>query len=138
MGLLDRKKLLEKEKLEVVRVDLGDGDFVYVRQMNGEERDRFEQSLIRETKDNTGNIGYERSLENFRGKLAVFTICDEKGELLLKPEDVTQLSQSMSARRLEKIVNVAQPLSQISEEDKDALTKKLDAGMTGVSSSDSV
>ena len=37
MALLDRKKLLTKEDFKVEKVDLGDGDFVYVRQMSGRE-----------------------------------------------------------------------------------------------------
>ena len=35
MTLLDRNALLAKEKLDVVKVDLGKGDFVFVRQMTG-------------------------------------------------------------------------------------------------------
>jgi len=139
MALLDRKKLLEKEVLEVVQVNLGKDEFVFVRQMTGRERDRWEQSLIKETKDEKGHVeSYERSMEDFRAKLVVNCVCDEKGTNLLQPEDFELLSQNMSARKLEKIVNVAQRLNKISEEDKEALVKNLDAGQAGNSSSDSV
>jgi len=139
MGLLDRKKLLEKEKLEVVQVDLGDNEFVFVRQMTGRERDRWEQSLIKEIKDEDGNIeSYERSMDDFRAKLVVNCVCDAAGENLLQHEDYDLLSQNMSARKLEKIVNVAQRLNKISEEDKEALVKNSDAGQAGNSNSDSV
>lgn len=137
--LLDRKHLLSKEKLEIVKVDLGKDEFVYVRQMTGRERDRFEQSLIKETKDSKGaTISYDRSLEDFRAKLAVVTLCDEAGKSLLDPEDYPVLSQNMSAARLEKIVNEAQRLNKITEEDKEALVKNLGAVPDGNSSSDSV
>ena len=123
-NLLDRKKLLEKEKLEVVKVDLGKDEFVYVRQMTGRERDKFEQSLIKEVKDNKGQVtGYDRALGDFRAKLAVVTLSDEDGKLLLNADDYPILSQNMSAARLEKIVNAAQKLNAISEEDKEALVK---------------
>ena len=123
MAFMDRKKLLVKEKLEVIKVELGNGDFVFVRQMTGRERDRFEQSLMREIRTKRGEVDYVRALEDFRAKLAVHTLCDEEGENLLKPEDMVKLSTSMSAKRLELIVNTAQELNRISDEDKEALVK---------------
>ena len=138
MGLLDREKLLSKEKLDIEKVDLGGGDFVYVRQMTGAERDSFEQTLFREVRDPRGNVvDFERSLEHFRAKLAVHTICDEKGNNLLRPKDYEVLSTHMSARRLEKIVNVAQRLNAITEEDREALVKNSVGGPSGDSASDS-
>ena len=137
-NLLDKSKLLAKEKLEIVQVVLPNGDFVYVRQMTGRDRDNFEQSLIKEVKNSKGVIDYERSLGDFRAKLAVITLCDEKGALLLEPNDYVRLSQNMSARTLETIVNVAQELNKISEEDKEALVKNSDAVQVGNSNSGSV
>jgi len=137
MALLKREDLLKKEKLEVVRVDLGGGDYVYVRQMTGRERDRFEQSLLKEIRDGSGNVIYERSLEDFRAKLAVNTLCDEEGNNLLQPEDCEVLSTHMSAARLERIVNVAQELNKITEQDKETLVKNSVGGPSAGSDSDS-
>lgn len=133
--LVDRKNLLKRDDLKIRKVELGNGDFVYVRQMTGRERDRFEQSLVKEVKVK-GNIEYQRSLSDFRAKLAVVTICDEKGDLLLHPQDVTALSTSMSAAKLEKIVNVAQELNSITETDKEGLVKNSEAAPSGNSISD--
>jgi len=138
MALLDRKSLLAKEKLEVVKVELGD-DFVYVRQMTGRERDNFEQSLLKEVKDSRGQIvSYERSLQDFRAKLAVCTICDDKGTAILQPNDYPMLSQNMSAAKLEKIVQEAQKLNKITEEDKEGIVKNSVAAPGGNSNSASV
>jgi len=134
MAILNREKLLTREKLEVTKVDLGKGEFVYVRQMTGRERDTFEQSII--SFDKAGEV--ERNTEDFRAKLAVCTVCDANGDLLLKPEDVAVLSQSMSAARLEKIVEIAQKINKISAEDKEELTKNLKGGRAASSTSDSV
>ena len=123
MTFLNRNKLLEKQKLEIIKVDLGDGEYVYVRQMTGRERDNFEKLLYSISTDKKGDIITEKHLEDFRAKLVVNTICDEKGELILKPEDFSELSQNMSAARLERIVNAAQKLNAITEEDKEALVK---------------
>ncbi len=136
MGLLDRASLLKKEELEITKVNLGKGDFVYVRQMTGRERDRFEQSLVKENKNAEGGI--EKALEDFRAKLAVCTVCDEKGNLLLTVADVATLSQNMSAKRLEIIVNKAQELNKISEEDKENLVKNSSGDQVASSPSDSV
>jgi hypothetical protein len=135
MAQLTKQDLLKKELLEVKKVDLGRGEFIYVRQMTAYERDKFEQSLRKEVKNAKGETTFELSLENFRAKLAVCTVSDEKGDLLLGPDDYIALSKSMSASRMEKIINEAQKLNAISEEDKEGLLKNLEAGQAGSSSS---
>jgi len=135
-NLLDRKVLLEKEELQRVKVEFENGDYVYVRQMTGRERDNFEQSLIKETKDSKGVVvGYDRALGDFRAKLAVVTVCNEQGDMVFMPDDYSTLSKHMSAKRLESIVNKAQELNKITEEDKEALVKNLEVGPADNSSS---
>lgn len=135
--LLDRSALLTKQKLEISKVDLGNEEIVYVRQMTGHERDVFEQSLIKEVKNEKGITEYKQTLEDFRAKLAVCTLCNEEGVALLLPTDYQMLSSCMSAFRLEKIVNEAQKLNKISEEDKEALLKNSEAAPDGNSNSGS-
>ncbi len=139
MALLDRSSLLKKEELTVKKVALGGEDFVYVRQMTGRERDRFEQSLIREKPgaEAGGDVVYERSLEDFRAKLAVNTICTAEGDNILEPKDYPTLSQHMSAARLEVIVNAAQKLNKISEDDKTKLVKNSSGALSADSTLDS-
>ena len=137
-GLLSREKLLEKQHLEVVKVDLGDDVHVFVRQMTGHERDEFERSLVHRFKDAKGKYDYDMRLDDYRSKLAVHTVCDDTGKLLLQSNDYKQLSTSISALRLEKIINEAQRINAITEEDKEGLVKNSDAVQDGSSSSDSV
>ena len=120
--LFNRENLLAKEKLEIVKVLLPDGNYVYVREMNGRDRDRWEASLLSKVKKGK-EVTMEQNLEDFRAKLVVATACDEKGVLLLRPEDAATLSMNMSARTLEKIMTVSQDLNKITEEDKEELTK---------------
>lgn len=143
MGLLDREKLLEKEELQIERVDLDKGDFVFVRQMTGRERDIFEASITAREFDDENVDGdvrpdYRLALEDFRAKLAVCTVCDEEGNLLLNPDDYEMLSMHMSAARLECIINKAQALNKISEKDKKALVKNSEGVQSDASTSDSV
>jgi hypothetical protein len=137
-NLLDRDKLLRKEKLEIVKVEFEDGDFVYVRQMTGHERDAFEGTLLKKKRDTKGTVSFEQNTEDYRAKLAVQTICDEKGELLMDEKDWSILSHNMSAKRLETIINKAQELNKISEEDKEALVKNLEPDPDDNSNSGSV
>jgi len=137
-NLMDRVNLLTRETLEIVKVDLGKGEHVFVRQMTGRERDTFEQSLLKERKDQKGNIvAYDQALSDFRAKLAVVTLCDAEGILLLKPEDYSALSSNMSASRLSKIADTAQSVNKMTEEDKEGLVKNLEAGQEDNSSSGS-
>lgn len=138
MAELTREQLLAKEDLGVEKVVFEDSDdFVYVRMMNGRERDRFEQSMLREKKDKKGRISYDRALEDYRAKLAVNTVCNENGENTFEPEDYELLSTNMSAFRLEQIVNVAQRLNKITQEDKDELIKNSEGDQSEGDTSDS-
>lgn len=133
MVLLDRKGLLRKEELEKIKVELGNDEFVYVRQMTGQGRDKFEQSIVKLTESPGGVVSYERTMDDFRAKLAVNTVCDEEGNLILDADDFLKLSQHMSAKKLELIINVAQKLNAITEKDKEDLVKNLE----GAKSADS-
>jgi hypothetical protein len=122
--LLGKAELLQKEKLEIEKVEFENGDYVYVRQMTGHERDMFEQSMLRKNKDGKGNVlSVETVMDDFRSKLAAITLCDEEGKSLLNANDYAILGNNMSAKRLEKIINTAQKLNAITEEDKDAIVK---------------
>lgn len=125
MGLLKREKLLKKQDFKITKVDLGGGEFVYVREMSGRGRDRWERSLLEEkpAKNDKEEPTYESNLEDFRAKLAVSTVCDEKGNLLLEPEDYKVLSVNMTGTKLAKIAEAAQELNKISKEDKEDLIK---------------
>jgi hypothetical protein len=137
-NLLDRKSLLEKEKLEIRKVEFEDGNYVYVRQMTGHERDIFEQSLMKKNRDKNGLIvSIEQAIEDFRAKLAVVTVCDDKGVLTFQPQDVVLLSQNRSAKTLDKIITEAPKLNAITEQDKEELVKNLDAVPDGNSNSNS-
>lgn len=138
MALLDRRGILKKETLKIEKVELGPDDYIFVKQMTGRERDRFEQSLMKETKDSAGAISYERALEDFRAKLSVNTICNENGDNLLEPGDYPVLSKNMSAARLELIVNKSQELNKISETDKENLVKNSEGDRSADSTSSSV
>jgi len=137
-NLLSRKELLTKEKVEIVKVDLGNDDFVYVKEMSGREKDNWEKTVLKKQTDSKGIVTFETVTEDFRAKLCVCTVCDEEGKLIFTPTDFSLLSINMSARKLEKIVNAAQKLNAITEEDKEEIIKNSVVGQADNSNSGSV
>jgi hypothetical protein len=139
MGFLKKENLLTKQVLKTEKVEFENGDYVFVREMTGKDRDNFENSIMKARKDSKGNIqGYDQVLENFRSKLAVTTLCDENGDLMFTPRDADKLSECISIAYLEKIVEVSSTLNKITPKDKEDLLKNSDAAPDGSSNSGSV
>ena len=136
--LLTRENLLRKEVLKTVQVDLGGGQIVFVRQMTGREREQFENLLVKKISKGGKVVDYQQSMGDFRAKLAVNCLCDEKGKNLMQPGDYATLSQNMSGFKLIKIADAAGKLNGITEEDKEDMVKNSDSDQDVASSSDSV
>jgi len=136
--LLNKTDLLQKEDLKREKVELENGDYVFVCQMTGKARDNFEKAMMKKVKNEGKPTDYETSLENFRAKLAVATVCDEEGNLLLLPTDADKLGESMGAVNLARIADKASELNKMSEKDKDELVKNSEGGQAASSSSGSV
>ena len=137
---MTRDQLLTREELKKEKVELGDDKYVFVTEMTGNARDKFENSLLKKIRDpKTGLVAsYEQATENYRAKLAVNTICDENGILILKPEDFLKFSESIGAKSLEKIIDKANELNGIGAKDQEEIIKNSVADQVGNSSSDSV
>jgi hypothetical protein len=135
---LNRELLLQRDELKIEKVELTRGH-VFVREMTGREKDIWEQSMLKQKASGDKNkaVEYETTLEDFRAKLAVVTVCDAEGNLLFEPKDVKTLNKMMSATNIERIVNIAQKLNAITEKDKDEILKNSEAVPDGNSSSGS-
>ena len=116
--MLDKKAILNSDDLprEEVKVELWGGS-VWVRTLNGCERDSFEESCVK-------SKGKNRSvnLENIRARLCVLTICNETGERLFDARDVEALGKK-SAMCLDLIFAVAQRLNGLGQNDVSDLAK---------------
>jgi len=123
MAFLGKEKLLTQAELEIKQVTFKNGDWVFVREMTGKERNAFENSIMKQEKDNNGVLQLVQKLDNFRSKLAVCTLCDEEGTLLFTMLDVERLSAAISATMLEEIVKVAQSMNAIVPEVKEEIVK---------------
>ena len=90
---------------------------VYVRGMSGKERDHWENALM------VGRGAHRRvDTRNARARLAVRCLVDEQGQRLFADHDAERVG-NIRADLLQRIFNVAQRLSGVSDEDLDELGK---------------
>ena len=131
MALLNKKAILEVKDIEIEQVDVPEwGGHVFVKGMTGMERDTFEASIVQQRgKDARVNM------VNIRAKLAAQTICDEEGLRLFNDKDVKALGKK-SANALQRVFDVAQRLSGITEDDVDELAENLEKNPLDGSASD--
>lgn len=133
-NLITRDQLLTAAKLRIDKVQLDADTFVYVKEWTGKQKETWERSLVNEQKilnEQTKRKGSNAmqavragvSLDDFKAKIAVMSICDAEGHLLLLPDDAKNLNKAIKASWLEKIVDRAQRLNGITEQDKEEMVK---------------
>lgn len=119
---LTREMILDtRDELKIEKVELTRG-IVFVREMSGEEKDIWERSMMKRVQaPGAKEATYETTLDHYKAKLAVVTMCDEHGNLLFDMRDIRKLSKMMSASNLEKVVEAAQAINAISQKDKEEI-----------------
>lgn len=123
-NFLSKDQIIEAKDIETEIVPVPEwGGKVTVKMMTGEERDAFEESIVRRR----GNE-VEQNLSNFRAKLCACTMVNVNGKLLFpNTADVKALSQK-SAKALDRVFAVAQRINGIGQQDVEELTKNSSAG----------
>ena len=110
MSTLSRDDILSADDLKIKKMSVPEwGGDIYVRQLNSAQKDSFEASII-----NGDMSGKKMNLENAKARLAVLTICDEKGKRLFSKRDVEELGKK-SGVVLSQIFTVAQDLNSITD-----------------------
>jgi hypothetical protein len=114
--MLTAEKILKAQDLsELEKVDVPEwGDFVYVRKMNGMERDRWELMTSKAVEKPMG--------ANVRASLCAMTICDEKGKRLFTDNQMSALG-AKSAIALDRIFAVSKDLNKLNDDDIEELEK---------------
>ena len=108
MGLRD--DILQIDDLPIEPVEVPEwGMTLYVRSMNGSERDQYEVELM-DTKD----LPLKEKLKNMRAKLVVLTTVDENGQRVFNDDDVVAVGKK-SAKALNRLVDVSQKLNAITD-----------------------
>lgn len=135
MALLTRQQILAADDLKTELVPVPEwGGTVLVRALSGSERDAFEQDIVTFRREGKRTVT-DTDLHNVRAKLAVHSIVDESGARLFSIEDIEALG-SKSAAALQRVFDVAQRLSGLSDDDVEELAKNSGAGPSAGSTSD--
>lgn len=119
MGFLNREELLKQEPCKIEKVDIGDGDFVFVKEMNGFERDAYEQLLFND-RYTDGKFDNSKPITNFKQKMLACSICEEDGKLMLQPNDYIKLAQSRNYKAINKMFEVSSKLNNVEEVTKNS------------------
>lgn len=127
-----RETILKSNDIQTEPVKVEEwGVTVFIKGMTGAERDEYEASLFSiEGKGKNADVKMNRS--NIRAKLLIKTIVDEQGNRIFGDGDVESLG-GKSASALDKLFEVAQKLSGLTEADMEELEKNLNSGPDGTS-----
>lgn len=136
--LLSREEILNAEDRvrELVDVPEWSGS-VWVRSLEGIERDRLESSFVRYGRTTKGALqaDFNTSANDVvRARLCAMTIVDEEWRNLFTESDLLILTHK-SAAALDRVFQVAQRLSGISTEDVEVLKEQLGEAQAGSSAS---
>ena len=139
MSALNREEILGADDIQVELIEVPEwGGDVWVKGMTGQERDKFEDELIIRSTVGKGRKTTqvsEVSLADIRAKLCSMTICDKDKTRLFTEKDVKALSKK-SAAALQRVFEVAQELSGITDDDIDELVEELEESPFDDSASD--
>jgi hypothetical protein len=127
---LSRDDILDAQDAKTVEVPVPEWDgVVLVKALNGEERDRYESSLL-VMRNGTAQL----RLQNAKASLVALAVVDESGKKLFTLEDVKLLGKK-SASALDRIATVASNLAGLSEGDVTQLTANFTVDLNGGSTS---
>ena len=121
MPVLNRDDILDANDIQIELVSVPEwGGDVFVKGMTGAERDRFEAGVI-----SLDSKSEKVDMRDIRAKLCSETICDEVGKKLFNQADIKALSEK-SAAALQRVFEVAQRLSGITDDDVEELAEGLE------------
>lgn len=115
---------IQREEVPVPEWKIKNVDLVLVQGLSGKERDELEASMI-VGKGKNANV----NLKNLRAKVVARSIVGEDGKRIFTDADIPALSEK-SAIALNRVYEVAQRLSGITQEDVDELTKNSETALS--------
>src|SRR5512146_521473 len=116
MAILKKSDILAVRDIETETVAVPEwGGEVLVSGLTGKERDEFEASVV-EMRGKSTKV----DMSNIRAKLCAIAIHDEEGKRMWDEDEVDELGKK-SARALQRVFEVAQRLSGLSDGDVESL-----------------
>lgn len=118
LNMLTKDQILESQDIQEEIIEVPEwGGAVTVRGMTGSERDAFEASTFKGKGKNL-----QLNWQNIRAKLVVHSIVNGDGGRMFNDQDVALLGKK-SAAALDRVFEVAQRLSGITQTDIEDLAK---------------
>jgi hypothetical protein len=112
MTVLTKDQILAANDLKIEKVavpEWGKDAEVYVRCLNGTERDKFESSLV-EYRDGQAIP----KVDAYRPRLCAMSICDENGKRLFSDAEISELGKK-SGIALDRVATAASRISGLDE-----------------------
>lgn len=117
MAILTRDQIMAADDLQTESVAVPEwGGEVIVKGLTGRERDAFEAALVAGRQGKRARL----NLDNIRARFVAACVVDERGQALFYPSDVELLGEK-SAAALQRVFEVGQRLSGLSDEDVEEL-----------------
>ena len=131
MAYLTRDAILQADDLLFEDVEIPEwGGMVRVRGLTGAERDAFEAEIVEQRGKKT-----RLNMQNFRAKLVARSVVNGDGQRLFSDKDAHALGKK-SAAALNRVFEVAQRLSGLSDKDVEELVENFAEGQSDGSTSD--
>lgn len=129
---LSRDDILAADDLPLEEVEVPEwGGVVYVRSMNGLERDKFDAWMASLSGEGGGAV----MSGNLRARMVALCTTDESGNALFTEDDIAALGKKSSAA-LTRVADAASRLNGMSPDDVEDIAENSEAGPTGDSTSD--
>jgi len=118
MALLTKQQIVDANDLETVEVNVPQwGGSVLVRALTAKQRGQLMSTLIDQTKD-----GRTLRLQDLQARLCAMSIVDGQGKRFFSDNEIVALGAKSSAA-LQRVFEVAQRLSGLSDEQVEELSK---------------
>ncbi|MFE3400793.1 hypothetical protein [Streptomyces anulatus] len=132
---LSAEQILDADDLAIEDVPVPEwGGTVRVKGMSGTERDRFEAGFVG---NDMKQLPKDKALEYYRARIAAACLVDQAGNKMFRSVGEIKRLSDKNAEALQRVVDVANRLSGLSQEDVEELTGNSDAAPSGSSTSGS-
>ncbi|MEU0309785.1 hypothetical protein [Streptomyces cyaneofuscatus] len=130
---LSAEQILDADDLAIEDVPVPEwGGTVRVKGMSGTERDRFEAGFVG---NDMKQLPKDKALEHYRARIAAACLVDHAGNKMFRSVGEVRRLSEKNAEALQRVVDVANRLSGLTQEDVEELTGNSEPGQSDSSTS---
>lgn len=119
--MLDKETFFSRglRRQNVYLPEHGEGAFLIVQELTGEQRDEYDASLWEQRKSSK----FRLNLDHATAKLVALSVVNEDGSRMFGDDEVKTLSRKVGASTLKRLAEAAKELSGITDDEIDELTE---------------